>query len=378
MGSCLGLLLILLSAVPAQATSTGTGFFVSSRGHIVTNAHVISDGYEIKVLTSDEKFYSARVLSVDDANDLALLKIEKSSTPALSLKSTLEVEKGATVYTLGFPNPRLQGFEAKYTSGEISSFSGLGDATNMLQITTPIQPGNSGGPLIDQTGNVVGVVVAKLNPLVVLSKQKYLPENVNFAVKSDHVLPLLRKIPRELRIPMNSGRKLPVSAVEKSVVMVVAQKNTEKQAAAKPEIRTPKSEPFVPPVATGPPSLDVKRQRFEDLKKSLRVGQFDFESRDVFASAPPIAHFSVPSDEDIEAVERSGAFLTACPIGRNLRLVVASTSAHDRLLNPLERNTNYFWAVCRPWYALIRCENVHLYSERVCSYQRVQWFGDKP
>jgi S1-C subfamily serine protease len=88
------------------------------------------------------------------------------------------------VATIGFPNTKLQGREAKVTRGEISSLAGLHDDPRSFQVSLPIQPGNSGGPLLDQFGNVVGVVVGKLNPLVTLNAFGALPENVNYAIKS--------------------------------------------------------------------------------------------------------------------------------------------------------------------------------------------------
>lgn len=266
-----GLLLSLTHLSAVAAIATGTGFFVTNTGYIVTNQHVVGDESTVKFLNSEGKVFRARVVARDPANDLALLKGETSKSSGIPMKSTLDVEKGDTVFTLGFPNPSLQGFESKYTSGEISSFSGLGDATNVLQITTPLQPGNSGGPLIDSTGNVVGVVVARINALAVLREEKYLPENVNFAVKSDHVFALLKKIPKSERLALGSGVKRPVSAYEKSVVLIVANvpesEDKAKQGTAKnstsPPPPPPSAQPAAPPAANSlnlPPLAAGTRQ----------------------------------------------------------------------------------------------------------------------
>ena len=88
---------------------------------------------------------------------------------------------------VGFPLMGLLASGANITTGVVSAMAGLGDDSRMLQITAPVQPGNSGGPLLDQTGNVVGVVVAKLNALIVARRTGDIPQNVNFAIKGSVV-----------------------------------------------------------------------------------------------------------------------------------------------------------------------------------------------
>lgn len=224
-------------ALSANAAGFGTGFFVSSNGHVITNAHVIVGAHQVSVRTPDGAIDTAQVISVDRNNDLALLKIDRLSK-GLHLKSTDGLDKGAKVFTIGYPNPSLQGLEAKYTEGVVSSFSGIAGAPNVMQISVPIQPGNSGGPLVDAKGSVVGVIVSKLNALAVAAKQDYIPENVNYAVKSDYALPLLLAIPSPERATPRPG--LAVRDFEASVVLVaafskedlVAQSNTTATASA--------------------------------------------------------------------------------------------------------------------------------------------------
>ena len=105
---------------------------------------------------------SAKVVKVDAANDLALLKAEGRFAP-LPIAPSRAVKLGSTVATVGFPNIGLQGFAPKLAKGEIASLSGAGDDARYFQISVPVQPGNSGGALVDERGNVVGVVSAKLN-----------------------------------------------------------------------------------------------------------------------------------------------------------------------------------------------------------------------
>lgn len=196
----------------------GTGFFVSTNGYILTNAHVISGASKIEVTNKIGKTFDAKVVQTDDANDLALIKIETLSSP-LKLTTSLEVEKGEKVYTLGFPSPQLQGYESKYTEGVISSFSGIVGVPNTYQITTPIQPGNSGGPLVNSRGEFVGIIVSKLNSESVQASYDFRPESVSYAVKSDYALSLIRLIDESKRASKSIAVKN-VAQVEDSVVLI--------------------------------------------------------------------------------------------------------------------------------------------------------------
>lgn len=209
----------LIFSSTAYADAFGTGFFVSSQGHVITNAHVIEGAVKLLVRTKSGIQHEAKILAVDNSNDLALLKID-SQSKALHIRSTEGLEKGARVFTVGFPNPYLQGIEPKYTDGVISSFSGLRNKPSVMQISVPIQPGNSGGPLVDAEGNVIGIIVSKLNALTVLAKQEYIPENVNFAIKSDYALPLIINIPSNDR--SLKRKTYAVSEIEESTVLIIS------------------------------------------------------------------------------------------------------------------------------------------------------------
>ncbi|MDD4031594.1 MAG: serine protease, partial [Bacteroidales bacterium] len=95
---------------------------------------------------------------------------------------------GQTVFTVGFPMPELQGFSPKVTKGVVSSLNGIQDDVRMYQIDAAVQPGNSGGPLADESGNIVGVVVARLNDAYVAQNTGSLPQNINYAVKKSYTL----------------------------------------------------------------------------------------------------------------------------------------------------------------------------------------------
>jgi serine protease Do len=99
------------------------------------------------------------------------------------------------VATIGFPDPGLQGFAPKLAKGEIASLAGAGDDARYFQVSVPVQPGNSGGALVDARGNVIGIVSAKLDAATALAASGALPENVNYAVKSSFLLSFLESVP---------------------------------------------------------------------------------------------------------------------------------------------------------------------------------------
>jgi len=145
---------------------TGTAFAVSDDGFMLTNFHVVEDASSIKVRTKDGTL-PAQLIKSDKINDLAVLKANAALCPLPVTQSSL-VKLGQSVFTIGFPRVLLQGFSPKLAKGDISSLKGMRDDPHQFQISAPLQPGNSGGPLVDDYGNVVGVVVAKLNPSATL------------------------------------------------------------------------------------------------------------------------------------------------------------------------------------------------------------------
>lgn len=179
--------------------ATGSGFVVSTDGIIATNAHVIENADRIEVNLNNEfgtKTYSASVLLKDVSNDVALLKIDDvefkgfNSLPFSILQTT---DIGEDVFTIGYPLNSLMGDNYKVTNGIISSNSGLRDDVRFIQITTPIQPGNSGGPLFNQDGNVVGLTTAKLSERAVGTSL----ENVNYAIKATYLINIYNMLPNK-------------------------------------------------------------------------------------------------------------------------------------------------------------------------------------
>ena len=205
--------------------SFGSGFYVTSNGYLLTNQHVVDGARKVFIYSGSQRL-PARVVKTDAANDLALLKVS-GTFAALPVSSSRRVKLGQTVSTVGFPNPDLQGKSPKLTKGEISSLSGASDDPKYFQISVPVQPGNSGGPLVDAYGNVIGVVTAKLRASTALAKTGNLPENVNYAVKGTFVMGFLESVPDVAAEMLNPKPRRSreftevVSEAEKASVMIL-------------------------------------------------------------------------------------------------------------------------------------------------------------
>jgi S1-C subfamily serine protease len=204
--------------------ATGTGFFITDDGYFISNNHVVKGATKIRVVTSAGTI-DAKIIQTDAANDLALLKTEGkfSGSPVAPSR---KVKLGAMVATVGFPDPGLQGFSPKLAKGEIAALAGAADDARYFQISVPVQPGNSGGALVDERGNVVGIVSAKLSAKAALESSGALPENVNYAVKSSFLLSFLESVPEvsaKLKDPLTMDRKFEdvVKSAQDAAVLVL-------------------------------------------------------------------------------------------------------------------------------------------------------------
>ncbi|MFG1299910.1 serine protease [Xanthobacter sp. V3C-3] len=164
-------------------SSSGTAFFISPAGHLLTNYHVVDGCKTVQITRAGSVPEPVQVIARDSVNDLALLKAggaPPASVPALASRARI----GDSIYVYGFPLAGLLASSGNFTVGNVTAVSGLNDDSRMFQISAPVQPGNSGGPLMDQFGNVAGVVVSKLNALRLAAVTKDLAQNVNFAIKA--------------------------------------------------------------------------------------------------------------------------------------------------------------------------------------------------
>lgn len=202
----------------------GSGFFITRDGYLLTNFHVVKDANRVKVKYK-MRVLKAEVIEVDEGNDLALLKVSGADFAPLAISHKDSADLGDEVFTIGFPNIDMQGIEPKYTDGKISSLAGMRDDPSEYQISVPVQPGNSGGPLCDANGEVVGIVVARLDDLAALRESGAVPQNVNYAVKSKLALRLLRSVEGldALLLPARTAAKpaKPVQAVEDAIAMIM-------------------------------------------------------------------------------------------------------------------------------------------------------------
>jgi S1-C subfamily serine protease len=172
---------------------SGTGFAITKSGYVITNHHVIDNAYGIVVHIGDKSF-KATMIAEDQKNDLAIIKIDGELTP-LALASG-KAKLGQTVFTVGFPMTRLQGKAPKVTRGVVSGMLGFKDDERMYQTDVAVQAGNSGGALADEGGNLVGVICAKASFQAFLMDGGTLPENVNYAIKKEKLVALLKKYPK--------------------------------------------------------------------------------------------------------------------------------------------------------------------------------------
>jgi S1-C subfamily serine protease len=170
---------------PKLSGQSGTGFVVSTNGHIVTNHHVINGCVgDIKGNLSGEAPLVLRVVSSDETNDLALLQASPATFKSIATIRDKAIRPGDTVVAIGYPFHGLLTSDFTVTTGIVSSLSGVLNDTRFLQISAAVQPGNSGGPLLDGKGQVVGIVAAKINALKFMKVTGEIPENINFAIKT--------------------------------------------------------------------------------------------------------------------------------------------------------------------------------------------------
>jgi S1-C subfamily serine protease len=180
--------------------SSGTGFLVSP-STVVTNYHVIAEGTQITVDLAGVS-HAAEVVLQDRNNDLAVLRVAQSlsatghgTANCLPLGNAELVRAGDRVYTLGFPLSGLLGSRMSVGEGLVNSTVGIQDDPRLFQISIPVQPGNSGGPLLDRRGQVVGIVTSTLNNRYLFERTGALPQNVNFAVKVSYLRNILSLVP---------------------------------------------------------------------------------------------------------------------------------------------------------------------------------------
>ena len=183
--------------------SFGTGFLISPKGLIVTAYHVVKSSNKIEVIFPEKSITKEAVVKIRDIqNDIAILELKdftfssyfNQSIPFVFSNSKL-VKVGEEVFTLGFPLGNILGNKPRLSTGRINSLYGIQDDPRLFQISNPLQPGNSGGPLFNHKGELIGIVVSSLNAKYFYENAGIIPQNVNFAIKGNYVSNLISILP---------------------------------------------------------------------------------------------------------------------------------------------------------------------------------------
>jgi S1-C subfamily serine protease len=223
---------------PTQKPSkkTGTGFLIGQYRYVITNYHVVKETSSILVRFTNGQAMEANLVARDSRNDIAILKL--ATTPpvlAIPIKmgNSSSTRMGDEIFTIGYPASDIMGERPKYSQGVINAVTGMMDDPTFFQISVPIQPGNSGGPLFNEQGEVIGITTASLS-LWAADAMGAIPQNVNYAIKSSFVKNLLSTIPELMtankgivvspRNPENSLSNF-VEQVSKNIVLIEARSN---------------------------------------------------------------------------------------------------------------------------------------------------------
>ena len=198
-------------AIDAQLQSVGSGFVISGNGLIITNYHIIHGKENIDVyFPSIEKSFAAKVALKDKNNDIALLALEDfhiseyfTEDIPFIISNTSDMRLGQEIFTLGYPLGEILGKSVKLSTGDISSLYGIKDDPRLIQISNPIQPGNSGGPLLNK------------NARYFYENESIIPQNVNFAIKGNYVSNLISILPEYQELSNRKNLLLGKSLEEK-------------------------------------------------------------------------------------------------------------------------------------------------------------------
>ena len=170
---------------PSQLHSTGSGIVVDAQGHVLTDNHVVAACADLHVVDTNGTTSEASVAARDPANDLALLDTRHRWQGRASFRDSGSLQAGETLVATGFPLVGVVSPDMAVTTGSVTTLTGIHGDSRQFEFSAPVEPGNSGGPVLDDTGHVVGVTVGTLNSLLVaVASGGAMPQNVNFAIKS--------------------------------------------------------------------------------------------------------------------------------------------------------------------------------------------------
>jgi S1-C subfamily serine protease len=203
----------------------GTGFVVSAAGHVLTNNHVVAGKKKITTVI-DGVTRELALLRFDAVNDLALLRLNGALPQSAVFRDDTLIRPGDPMVALGYPLAGLLANEPNVTTGIVSALSGPENDSRLLQFTAPVQQGNSGGPILDECGDIVGMVVGKLDAVAMAKATGDIPQNVNFAIDRNMVVHFLRINGVEPALAACQQKRSPSETAEKlrgAVLQIMAE-----------------------------------------------------------------------------------------------------------------------------------------------------------
>jgi len=232
--------------VIATAVQSGTGFAVGDGSSVITNYHVVEGCESVHIANVGQGL----IKTADPRNDIAIIQPARPISRSLLFRTGDALKPGEDIIVIGFPLRGLLSSSPTVTTGIVSSLAGLHDDRTRFQISAPVQPGNSGGPVLDRGGNVVGMVVSKLNVLRVAPLIGDIPQNVNFAIPASIIMWTLNSNSMPYQVGAFSGEQRVsevVSTASPAVVAIeCAAKGPSGRMVGVPSIPSPK-EPMPPP-----------------------------------------------------------------------------------------------------------------------------------
>jgi S1-C subfamily serine protease len=167
-----------------RTVGSGSGIVLDAAGHVLTNNHVVGACSDVRIVDAAHDAETAALVARDPSNDLALLKAPLRGPKPARFRDGPDLQPGESVVVAGYPLANMLGSDMAVTTGSLTRLTGPRDDTRLLQLSAPVQPGNSGGPVLDAEGNVIGVVTAMMTRIPGPNGVALVPQNVNFAIKA--------------------------------------------------------------------------------------------------------------------------------------------------------------------------------------------------
>jgi len=261
---------LMTGSIPGsgQEVKSGSGFIFHPDGYILTNNHVVAGSTEQVVILSNGNRVPAKLVATDPKKDLALLKIPGSNFPTLPIGESRKMSVMDSVLAMGYPMFSTIGYDVSAYDGKINAIRQT-DHAPLLQIDANINPGNSGGPLLNDRGEVIGIVVAKINAMQLAKTMGAIPERINFAIPVDEARSMILLAYPDGFAPSNRTASLQDQQIfaqsKDATVLILAPKETrassQQSAKSQPSPDEPSSEVLAEP-KTEPVTMKPTLQAF--------------------------------------------------------------------------------------------------------------------